>query len=237
QAGGGATLGGNLFLHTQNGYQPLANDSFNPVGYSNVSGAFNSVSSNVQIAPLSTGLRSVLTPGAPNPFTILNVVSRKTHGTAGVYDLPLSLGPTIGVECRNSGGQHTLVFTFNNQIVSGNASVASGTGQIAGAPTFSGRTMTVSLTAVSDVQRLTVMLSGVTDAVAQVFPDTAVTIGFLVGDTTGNGTVNASDIGQTKGQSGAAVTSANFRTDVTANGAISASDIGLVKSRSGASLP
>ncbi len=55
----------------------------------------------------------------------------------------------------------------------------------------------------------------------------------LVGDTNGNGSVTASDIGQTKAQSGQPTTAANFRTDVNASGSITASDIGLVKSMSG----
>ena len=62
-------------------------------------------------------------------------------------------------------------------------------------------------------------------------------MGMLIGDTSGNKTVNASDVGQTTGQSGVPVTGANFREDVTVSGAITASDIGLVKSRSGASVP
>jgi hypothetical protein len=62
--------------------------------------------------------------------------------------------------------------------------------------------------------------------------------GFLVGDTSGNGSVNTTDIGQTKAQSGQAVTTSDFRTDVTVNGgAISSSDIGLVKSAAGTQLP
>jgi hypothetical protein len=36
----------------------------------------------------------------------------------------------------------------------------------------------------------------------------------LIGDTSGNLTVNASDIGQTKAQSSSGTTSANFRTDI-----------------------
>ena len=64
----------------------------------------------------------------------------------------------------------------------------------------------------------------------------AVSLHILAGDTTGNGVVNASDIGQTKSQSGQAVTSANFRADVVVTGTINASDIALVKSRSGAAL-
>ena len=97
--------------------------------------------------------------------------------------------------------------------------------------------MTVNLTGVADVQKITVTLSNVTDSFAQVLPDTAVSVNMLVGDTNGNKTVNASDIAQTKGQSGLPVTAANFRTDVTADGSITASDIALVKSHSGASVP
>jgi hypothetical protein len=59
----------------------------------------------------------------------------------------------------------------------------------------------------------------------------------LVGDTNGNRTVNASDIGQTKGQSGAPATTANFRTDVNASGTVTASDIGRVKASAGQTVP
>jgi hypothetical protein len=58
-----------------------------------------------------------------------------------------------------------------------------------------------------------------------------------VGDTTGNGSVNSTDISQTKLQSGQATTAANFRTDVNANGAINATDVSTVKLKSGSSLP
>ncbi|HXA09773.1 MAG TPA: dockerin type I domain-containing protein, partial [Chthoniobacterales bacterium] len=61
--------------------------------------------------------------------------------------------------------------------------------------------------------------------------------GLLIGDTTGDGTVNAGDIGQTKSQSGQPVTASNFREDVTVDGSINAGDIGLVKSKSGTGLP
>jgi hypothetical protein len=62
-------------------------------------------------------------------------------------------------------------------------------------------------------------------------------MGVLLGDTTGNRSVNASDISQTKGQSGTPVGASNFREDVTANGEINSSDISVVKAQSGTSLP
>ena len=171
------------------------------------------------------------------PLQLATAVSRKAHGGAGEFDINLPLSGEPGVECRSSGGAHTLVFTFTNNVVSGNASVTTGTGNVLGTPSFAGNTMTVNLTGVTDVQKITVTLSGVTDSFAQVLPDTAVSVNMLIGDTSGNKTVNASDIAQTKGQSGLPVTNANFREDVTVSGSINASDIGLVKARSGASVP
>jgi hypothetical protein len=97
--------------------------------------------------------------------------------------------------------------------------------------------MTVNLTGVSDVQQITVTLSNVTDCFGSILPDTMLSAGMLVGDTTGNRTVNASDVAQVKAQSGSAVTSANFREDLNVDGLLNASDIGLVKIKSGHSLP
>ena len=68
--------------------------------------------------------------------------------------------------------------------------------------------------------------------------DVVIPFRVLIGDSTGNGSVTATDIGQVKAQSGQPVTGANFRADLTANGgSITASDIGLVKSASGTQLP
>ena len=130
-----------------------------------------------------------------------------------------------------------MVVTFSNTVVSGNASVTSGTGSVAGSPAFSGNTMTVNLTGVADVQKLTVNLSNVTDSFAQVLPDTAVSMNMLIGDTSGNKTVNASDVGQTKAQSGLSVTATNFREDVIPNGLINVSDISQVKADAGHGVP
>jgi hypothetical protein len=163
--------------------------------------------------------------------------SRKTHGNAGTFDIPLPLAGEPGVECRSSGGAHNLVFTFSNNVVSGSASVAAGTGSVSGTPTFSGQTMTVNLTGVADVQKITVALSSVTDSFGQVLPDAAVSMNLLVGDINSSKAVNASDIGAVKAQSGIPVTAANFRADVAVSGGITASDIGVTKSRSGQTVP
>jgi hypothetical protein len=186
---------------------------------------------------ISTGGRSIarFTPGSTLQMT--GAVSRKMHGAVGPFDVPLPFSGEPGVECRSSGGNHALVFGFTNNIVSGSATVTSGTGTAA-APTFSGNTMTVNLSGVADVQKITVTLNNVTDAAGQVLPSTAVSMNVLAGDTNANKQVNATDIGQTKAQSGVAVSAANFRLDVNASGgSINATDISLVKARAGSSVP
>jgi len=97
--------------------------------------------------------------------------------------------------------------------------------------------MTVPLSGVADIQKLTVLLGGVTNTLGQVMPNTAISMNVLLGDTNGNRNVNASDIGQTKAQSGQAVSGLNFRSDTNVSGSITASDIGQVKANAGNSLP
>jgi len=171
----------------------------------------------------------------PQP-SLTAAVSRKTHGAAGAFGINL-LTPNFGPECRSSAGNETLVFTFNNNVVSGSAGVTGGTGSVSGSPSFSNKTMTVNLTGVADGQKTTLTLSNVTDSATQVMPNTAVSMNVLIGDTNANKAVNASDISQTKVQVGTNVTATNFRTDVNVNGSINASDVSLVKSRSGLSVP
>jgi len=150
-------------------------------------------------------------------------------------NLPLSGEP--GVECRNSNGRHTFVFTFSTDVVSGSAIVTGGTGSVFGNPIFSGNTMTVNLTGVTDVQKITVTLSDVTSSASQVLPDTSVSANMLIGDTTADKTVSNVDVSQTRGQVGQPVTNSNFREDVRPDGSIEATDVRFVRSNVGHSLP
>jgi hypothetical protein len=190
--------------------------------------------SNVNYFQDSTGISAVMTIVPELQLTA--AVSRKTHEGAGDFDISL-LNANFGPECRSSGGAHTLVFAFSNNVVSGSASVATGTGDVSGTPTFAANTMTVNLTGVANAQTIAITLSNVTDSFAQVLPDTPVSMGVLLGDTTADRSVNSADIGQTKSQSGHLVTISNFREDVTVDGSINSADIGLVKSKSGTALP
>ena len=186
--------------------------------------------------PITVGIQGP-TPDTCNPLQILSAASRKAHGGAGNFDIDLPLAGEPGVECRNSGGNHTLVVTFSNTMVSGNANMTSGTGNVAGSPTFSGNTMTIQLTGVTDVQKITVTLSNVMDSFSQVLPDTTVSMNVLMGDATGNKLVNSSDVSVVKSQGGQPVIGTNFREDITADGSINSSDISLTKSAVGHGVP
>ena len=170
----------------------------------------------------------------------LRVVSRKTHGSVGDFDVDLR-PPAPGIECRSGGsnGDYTIIFTFPNPLGSvGGASVTGGTGSVARSRIDSNdaHNFIVNLTRVTNAQAVTVNLTNVADSVGNVSSAVSASMKVLIGDTTANGAVNSSDIAQTQSQSGKPVTSSNFREDVTANGAINSSDIALVQSKSGTGI-
>ena len=174
--------------------------------------------------------------GTVGTLQLVSAVSRKTHRTAGTFDVNLPLTGPAGVECRNGGGSYRLVFNFTTNVVSGTASVTSGVGT-AGSPTFAGTTMTVPLSGATDVQTITVTLSGVADASSQVLPATSVSAKMLIGDVNGDKTVKSSDVTQTRSQVGVAVTGSNFREDVKVSGTITSADVRQVKAGVGHTLP
>lgn len=153
------------------------------------------------------------------------------------FDINLPLAGAPGIECRSGGASndHQVVFTFAGSVTFNSAAVTEGSGTVGSTSGNGTTTLTVNLTGVSDAQTVAVKLLGVSDGTATA--DVDVEMGMVLGDTTGNGSVTASDISETKAQSGQAVNAQNFRTDVNANGAINAGDIGLVKSKSGTGLP
>ena len=171
----------------------------------------------------------------------IGVVSRKTHGVAGDFDIDLSLPGNAGIECRSGGanGDYKIVFTFPAAVTLSGASVTPAPGKSArmiGLPSLSpdGKTVTVDLTDVTSAQTVTVTLADVSSGSGST--DIAVGMGVLVGDANGDGSVNSGDIAQTKSKSGQTIDATNFRTDVNVDGSINSADISLVKSRSGTGL-
>jgi hypothetical protein len=177
-----------------------------------------------------------------NPAQPLQAVSAKSeliHGAAGPFDIDLPLyagatGPGRGVECRQSGGG-TIIFNFTNPITAVGG-VTSSCGTATAAIGAHNQQVLVSLSAgTCNAQYITVQLNNVSDGTNTI--NAPVTFGLLIGDTSGNGTVNAADVAQTKAQVGMSACPPNFRTDVNGDGIINASDVALVKFNVGTSLP
>ena len=176
------------------------------------------------------------------PVPLASVVSRKTHGAAGTFNINLPLTDPIGVECRAgqpSTGEHTIVFTFVNPLTNvTNATVDSGSGFVTskgiGADPHQ---YIVTVGGVTNAQRIRVSLTGVTDNAGNSSPTLSVGLGILLGDTNGNGQVNSTDVSQTKLQSGSTAGASNFREDTNLSGGVNSSDVSQVKSQSGTALP
>ena len=187
---------------------------------------------------------NVIVNGIDVPPPPVSAVSRKVHGASGIFDINLPFTGAPGIECRSGGvtGDYQIVVTFANTVtVNGaiQARVTSGTGTVGangasngGVVTVSGSTVTIPLTNVANAQTITVTLFDVHQGASA--GDMAVQMSVLIGDTSGNGVVNSTDVIETKALSGSDSASRN---DVIVNGTINSSDVSLVKLNSGTALP
>jgi hypothetical protein len=155
-----------------------------------------------------------------------SVVSRKTHGSAGDFDIDLPLAGNPGIECRTGGANndYQIVVTFANAVTFNSAAVTSGTGTVASTSGSGTTTITVNLTSVSNAQTITLTLSSVND-------------GTTSGEVNANAAVSNTDVAAVKADVSSPVTASNFRNDVTANGIISNTDVSATKAQVGTSLP
>src|SRR3954469_2400035 len=97
------------------------------------------------------------------PPQLLSAVSRMTQG-ASSFDIQLPLSGGTGIECRNPAVGLTIVLTFDQPVVSGDASVTPGTATVNG---FSDNTMTVQLAGITDAQNVALIVSNVTNDAAE----------------------------------------------------------------------
>lgn len=179
--------------------------------------------------------------------TVVAATSRLIHGAAEVFDIPLPLSGTAGIECRRGGAtnDYQIVVTFGNsvavngtpqaQVTSGAAQIGSGGTANGGVVGASGNNVTIPLTNVANAQTIQVTLFGVSDGSGS--GNVVIPISVLVGDVNGNGTVNATDVAACKSHIGELLNAANFRSDVSANGSINATDTAILKANIGSGLP
>ena len=160
-------------------------------------------------------------------------VSRKIHGTAGAFDLPLRLSGIPAVECRSGGsdGQYQMVVTFPRPVTVVAATVTHDPRKAAAVSAVSGGLsdeIIVNLSNVSNAQTITVNLVEVSDGV--ISDDVSIPMTVLIGDTSGNGSVNASDLSKAKSVLGEPATPSSYRSDVFADGDINDDDLSTIQS-------
>ena len=172
----------------------------------------------------------------------IKAVSRKTHGTAGNFDINLPLVGQVGVECRKGGssGVHKLIVTFPSAVTVTSTSLtpdplAQGAKGNVSSFSVNGSTVTVNLTGVTNAQKILVNLLGVSDGTNT--GNVTVPMGVLLGDTNKSRSVDSADVTLTQSKSGQTANSTNFREDVTLDGLINNTDIQLVQSKVGTQLP
>jgi hypothetical protein len=177
---------------------------------------------------------------APLPVELTSVVSRKTHGNAGAFDVDLTNGN--GIECRSGGtaGDYTVVFTFENTLTTvGSVNVTSGSGSVASSTidTSDAHNYIVNLTGVGNAQRIVVSLINVTDSLGDFSSTIAGGMGVLVGDVNASKRVDAADVSAVRQQTLQTITNSNFREDVNASGRVDAADVSIARQQTLTSLP
>jgi hypothetical protein len=184
------------------------------------------------------------------PLQLTSVVSEKSHGSAGNFDVNLPLAGTRGVECRAPGqlpggatADYQLIFTFSNNLQSvASASVTHdptktatvGSSAIGPKP----NQYTVNLTNVTNQQYIQVNLSNVTDTLGHnITVVSSPQMGVLVGDVNASGRVDAADVSSVRQQTLQTISNSNFREDINASGRIDAADVSVARQQTLTSLP
>ena len=179
------------------------------------------------------------TPSDTAPLALLAVHSRKSHGSAGTFNLPVDISAAIGgaitVEPRALKTGQIIVFAFNQPVTDPGiatavdamlASIGPATGLAAG------NEVIVTVNGIVDMQRATIALANV-NGQANTFQ---ASIGFLHGDVNNTRVVRAADINGVKERFGS-TSEANYRFDLNLSGAVDAADLLVLKSRIGRLLP
>ncbi len=168
--------------------------------------------------------------------SLLGAVSRKLHGGAGNFDVPLTGSLANPSTEPRLGPSHSLLLTFSDTVTAANAALTEGVATL-GALTFSGPDLTVPLNGVTNAQYVTIAVTGVSGAGGGTGGSATIRIGFLAGDVNQNRVVSVSDVGLVNAQLAQGVTSANFMKDVNASGTLTLADKGITNGYLTQALP
>ncbi len=239
QSNGGGAIAG--YTATCNPGAIGATGLFSPV---TVGGLVNDQTYSCNVRAINSGGESPssetvsVTPSTSAPMILVGAESKRTHGTAGAFGIPLLItdqaSDPFTVEPRMFAEGHEIIFRFSRAVsMPGMVSAQDGNGDavqatIAG---YSGNAVRVSLVGVPNKARLSISLGGVNGSIS-----TAVLMGFLAGDINGSHSVTAADISAVKANNGKPVSSTSFRFDLDGSGVINGADLSFAKARAGTKL-
>ena len=194
---------------------------------------------NIVGASVASAASAVVTPSPSVSLALVSVVSRKTHGVAGDFELPIDTAqPITGavtVEPRMIGGGHSVVFKFNSSVnVPGAVSVRDEANATVNASSVAtGADVVVTVPVIADNKKVTITITGVNGGLNT----SPAAIGFLIGDINNSRSVTTADVAGVKARAGLATTQLNFKHDVNLSGTVTAADISITKARLGLLLP
>jgi|GEM_PF-2247770 len=201
-----------------------------------VSRVYNYGNASAVVAGQPGGVDEKDTYGLVAQFASINAVSRKNHGSAGAFDIPLPLAGMPGIECRSgdASNNYEIVVTFPGPVTIGEATVTSGTGSVNSTST-SGNQVIIDLTGVTNAQTIQVTLVSVNNGTTTA--NLVIPMSVLLGDVNASGSVDSGDVTLVRQQTLQPVTQSNFREDVSANGSIDSGDVTITRQHTLTSLP
>ncbi|HQR10740.1 MAG TPA: hypothetical protein PLW68_05370, partial [Casimicrobiaceae bacterium] len=184
-----------------------------------------------------------LFPGFTAPFDVTgpaNVTgskSRKVHGTAGTFDLPLSLVATNPTTEPRASSTATIVVSYDKPIASaGNPTVSEGAANFA-TMSYAGNDVILNFTGVANPQYVTLSLPNVLALDGTSGGSATIRVGFLFGDANQSRQVTVADVGTINAALLQTVTNANYLLDVNVDGRLTVADKGLTNANLLKKLP
>ncbi|HQR11980.1 MAG TPA: hypothetical protein PLW68_11695 [Casimicrobiaceae bacterium] len=184
---------------------------------------------------LASGFWHRLAAGLPPLFS--GAKSRKVHGSAGTFDLALSLVSTSPTIESRAGPAQTIVMTFDKPIASANAPTVSEGAAAFSSMSIAGNDVIMNFTGVTNPQYVTFNLANVTAADGGTGGTGSVRVGFLFGDVNQSRQVTVADVGIVNSVLLQAVTATTFLRDVNVDGKLTVADKGLTNANLLQKLP
>ncbi len=202
---------------------PIFGLSFVPTGDPNVGQPYD----------FSMGVRGTLS--ASEPLTLQSAFSRKRHGAAGEFDLPLPLTGVEGIESRG-GSKDSIYLTFNKNLTRvGSVTSSCGRASVTLNPEDA-KTLIVKVGGNCNATNITITVNGVRDDQGDVI-SASLAYGKLIGDVDASGVVDSLDGQAIRAVAPSYVNSSNFRNDLNHDGRVDSKDYTIAHSQRDEKLP